>query len=113
MWIPKALLSVLQVNGDVVKQLQSDTAALRIERDLLRAELIKSQINSDWFRLKVNSLEFERAGLLEKAYGIKTPAPQIERSQPIDPANDPSNFSFEDVGNDMAKKLGLPIWGEN
>jgi hypothetical protein len=96
MWLSNRLFDLLNSNRDEVIK-------LRTERDSLKEELVRSQILSDWLRLQVNTLQIERAGLLEKAHGIRVPAPLIEKA-PV------KYFSFDDVGDEVAKKLGLPTY---
>ncbi len=110
MWIPSKVVDWFGLNVANVNMLQSELAAVRAERDGLKLQLAINQNHFDWLRMKVNSLEFERAGFLHQLYGVKTPAPVIERQVQVDPAIDPKNFSFDDVGDEMAKTLGFPIY---
>lgn len=106
MWIPAKIV-------DLLGYVKEDLTALRAENTLLRAQLITAQGNFDWCRHRLNTLEFENKALMEKAYGIKVPSPEItRRPSTLDPAADPRNFSFEDIGDDLAKKLGFPILGD-
>jgi hypothetical protein len=111
MWVPRPLLDWLHISRDSVIDLREQVASLRAERDLLRNELITTKISSDWLRMKVNALEFERSALLEKAYSIKLPAPIIVKA-PV-PQGEPQvdDFSFDDVGDELARNLGLPVYG--
>ena len=86
--------------------LQSELAATRAERDAIKLQLAISQNHFDWMRMKLNSLEMEKAALIQKAYGVTVPVPSIERAQQSDPGLDP----FSDVGDELAKKLGLPLY---
>ena len=52
----------------------------------------------------------ERQQLLDKAYGVKVPAPQIEKAPLPGEPNSIDEFSFDDVGDEVAKKLGLPVY---
>lgn len=112
MWVPKAVLDWFHISKDSVDALREELASIRTERDMLFKELTKSQIMGDWMRMKVNQLEFEKTALMEKAYGIKIPAPEIARQPTPDPTFDPKNFSFEDVGESLARTLGLPKYDE-
>lgn len=112
MWINKNIVGWFGVNVETVRVLQSDLAVARAERDTLKSQIVKAEILADWFRMQVNQLQLERTALMEKAYNIRIPTPEISRlAPPQDPSTDPKNFSFEDVGDEMAKKLGLPVWG--
>lgn len=99
------------VAQDAMQHLREELIAARTERDVLRTELLSSKINFDWLRVKVNDLELENKGLMEKAYQISLPVPQIQRdAQVVNPFN---TFSpFEDMGDEMAAKLGLPTYGK-
>lgn len=108
MWVPSKTFELFHISKDTVDQLRKDLAAAVVERDTLRAQLGVSQNQFSWLSLRVNALEVERAQLLEKAYGVKTVVPEIVRtpSKPIDMHPD----IFNDVGEDMAKQLGLPTY---
>lgn len=106
MWVPKSFVSLFATSHE-------ELAKTKAERDTYRDELAKSQILNDWLRMQVNTLQMERTALLDKVYGIKIPAPQLEKAYPPR-ENDPfsiENVDFEDIGDTMAKKLGLPVYG--
>ena len=107
MWVPSKVFDWFKISQESVNELRTEVLALRAERDVLKQQLITTNANFEWLRTRVNQLEVERAGLLEKATGIKTAVPEIVRSHSqLD--NMLNNFTFEDVGEDMAKRLGLP-----
>ncbi len=109
MWIPKAIFELFQISKDRVDLQRQDIEVLRAERDAFRDDLSRQIILSDWLRLQVNQLQAERSALLEKAYGIRVPTPQISAvTNPPGPTMD--DFSFDDVGDAVAKKLGFPIY---
>ena len=104
MWLPSKVFELLHFNRDEVTK-------LRTERDSLRDELSRLSIINDFFRLQVNSLQMERTQLLDKAYGIKVPTPILEKTPPqVTNASAPDAI-FEDMGDEWAKKLGLPVYG--
>ena len=103
MWISTKIFELLSSNRDEVVK-------LRTERDALRDELSRANILSDFFRLQINSLQMERQQLLDKAYGIKVPAPLIEKVPVRGEEHSIEEFSFDDVGDEVAKKLGLPVY---
>lgn len=103
MWIPSKIVDLLGLVKD-------DIATLRAENSILRSQLTVAQTNFDWARHRLNTLEYENKALMEKAYGITIPSPEIIRTPKLDPTFDPKNFSFDDVGNEMAKQLGLPVY---
>ncbi len=105
MWLPSRVFDLLNFNRDEVIQ-------LRTERDCLKNELTRSNILNDFLRLQINTLQMERTGLIEKVYGIKIPTPLLEKA-PVQVHTDPTgmrDFDFEDIGDEMAKKLGLPTY---
>jgi predicted nuclease with TOPRIM domain len=109
MWIPKSVLDWFQISKDVVADLREELSATRSERDLLKLQLTTSQSNFSWLTTRVNVLEVERAQLLEKAYGIKTVVPEIVKTSSKN--LDFSAALFDDVGDTVAKELGLPVFG--
>lgn len=108
MFVPKAILDYFGVNAELVRNMQADLAVARAEAALLKSQLAVEQNKFDWLRMKVNGLEMENKALIEKAYSIKLPVPEILRVQNVD--LDKQNFSFQDIGDDLAKKFGLPIY---
>lgn len=80
MWIPQAVVSWLDVSLDTVRRLREENAALRAEADSLSGEVRNLKITGDWLRMKVNDLEALNKGLLEKAYDIRLPVPQIVKA---------------------------------
>jgi hypothetical protein len=108
MWVPSKTFELFQISKDSVAALREELAAVRTERDLLKSQLGVSQNQFSWLSIRVNALEVERAQLLEKAYGIRTVVPEIVRApqNPLDMNPD----IFNDVGEEMAKKLGLPTF---
>ena len=110
MWVPKEVADWFKISKDSVDALREELAAVKAERDLLKSQLQATQINLDWIRVQVNTLQLERAVLMEKAYKIQVPVPEVRRAMPADfPMQ---HFSFEDVGDETAKQLGLPIYGD-
>lgn len=109
MFVPARLLDWLHVAKDTVDSLRQEIVALKVENTRLKEENLRAVIQNDWLRVQVNSLQFERTALLDKAYGIKVPTPEIAKV----PSNVPNldGFSFEDLGDEMARKLGLPDYG--
>lgn len=123
MWIPAKVLdwfeslkessdTAISINIALVNDLRQELTAVKTERDILRNQLLVTQTNFDWLRMKVNQLEMERAALMSKAYDIQVPAPEIARTPIVDPTLDPKNFSFEDLGDSLAKKFGYPAYDD-
>jgi chromosome segregation ATPase len=108
MWLPDKSFDLFRISKDTVDFMREELASLKAERDGLKTQLANTQANFEWLRVKVNSLEMERASLLEKVYGMKIPVPEIAR-QPVVPQGFNSDL-FEDVGEKMAKELGFPTY---
>lgn len=108
MWVPSQVVDWFKISKESVDALREDSAALRAENIALRTELQTTKANFSWLTLRVNALEMERAVLLEKVTGVKVAVPEIARPLPIDQLV--NQLSFEDMGDDMAKKLGLPVY---
>jgi len=100
------------VSVEAINNLREELSAVRSERDALKLQLAVSQNHFDWLRLRVNMLETERAQLIQKAYGIQLPVPEVIRT-PLPgqgPDESQKQFSFDDVGEELARKLGLPSY---
>jgi len=110
MWVPEKVISLIGFVKDSVDKLREDNAILKSENASLRGELLTTKANFDWLRVRVNALEVERAALLEKVSGVRIPVPEVVRHIPTEQLI--NQFTFEDVGDDVAKKLGLPVYGD-
>lgn len=109
MWLPDKAFEFFHISKQAVDSLREDLAAVRAERDLLKLQLATATNHFDWLRIRINALETERAQLIEKAYGIKIPVPEIVR-----PNRSPMDMNadlFSDMGDDAAKTLGMPVYG--
>ena len=112
MWVPKEVADWFQISKDSVDALRTELATLKAERDVLKDQLRGAQINSDWLRMQVNSLQMERAALMEKTYNIRVPIPELARTSSV--LQSPisiEDFSFSDIGDEAARRLGLPLYG--
>lgn len=84
------------------------------------AEAVRAQLDRhntaleaslDWMRVRLTQLEHERAQLIYQLLGIKVPVPEIaqapkpSRTGFDSPLNE--TISFEDVGDEVAAKLGI------
>lgn len=121
MWISNPVanwVSKLQQTADTsaevakaaIQDLREELVAVRTERDSMRMELQSARVNIDWFRMRFNQLEAENKALVERAYDIKLPVPELQRVSTRTPENSIANFSFDDMGDDMARRLGLPTY---
>lgn len=115
MWLPKSLFDLFSISRAHVEDLKVENSTLKIEVNLLKADLASSRANGEWLRVKVNALELERASLLEKVYGLRVPVPEIARTlPPHDPSLPSLNLDiFNDLGDEVSKRLGLPVYGTN
>lgn len=109
MWVPKTTFELFHISKDTVNSLREEVAALKVERDSLKEQVQKAQILGDWLRIQINTLQIERTALMEKAYNIRVPSPELVRAAPVVPENDLGEFSFQDIGDALAKKWGYPL----
>ncbi len=112
MFISNRIFDLFEINKESLATLREELTTLRIERDFLKTELSSTKANFNWLTVRCNALEAERAQLLEKAYNIRVPVPEIMRVQgnPIDMNAD----IFNDMGDERAAQLGLgPILKSN
>lgn len=107
MWLPKSLIELFQVSKDTVDALRTDLNTVRAERDILKVQLGISQNQFSWLSQRVNILEVERAQLLQKAYGIQAPIPEIVRvpNAELDLHAD----LFNHIDDEMAKQYGFTV----
>lgn len=110
MWVPAAVIEWFHISKDAVSALREENAAVRAERDALKAEVSTLKTHFGWLTHKVNSLEVEKAALIEVAYKIKLPAPEIVRTPVVGASTQQGEFSFDDLGDDLAKKFGFPTY---
>lgn len=110
-WLSKSVFGILEVAKDTVDDVKRNLAVAAAERDLLKQQLTKADLQLDFLRLKVNQLEATNAALMEKAYGVNVPVPEIARKSKT-PTHDAINFDFfNDIGDERARELGLPVYG--
>jgi len=104
MWVPGKLFDLLSGNKE-------ELVKLRTERDLFRDELSRANIFNDFLRVQINTLQMERSQLLKSSYGINVPTPLLEKAPAIrNEDHSQPDFTFDDIGDDLAKKLGLPTY---
>lgn len=95
MWLSEKLTDLLSLNVSEARSIREELAVVKAERDLLKTQLAIAQNNFDWCRVRLNAVELERTGLLEKAYNIRLPAPEIMRTKYNDVA--PGSFNLENL----------------
>ncbi len=109
MWVPKALVELFSLTRDTVNSTKEELAAVRAERDALQRQLNITQVNFDWIRMQINTLQLERTALIEKCYNIKLPAPEIVRTPVVGAEARLDEFTFDDLGDKLAARLGFPM----
>jgi len=109
MWVPHALVDLFTLTRDAVDGTKQELAVVKAERDLLQRQLDINRVNFDWIRMQINTLQLERTALLEKAYGVKIPAPEIVRTPVASNESRLDEFSFDDIGDKLAKQYGFPV----
>lgn len=111
MWISfKHVSDLFAVAKDSVDLLRQEIAALKAENTALSADLRDTKLNNDWLRVQFNQLQLERTALLDRVYGLKAPTPQLVPSAAVDPIKNLQDALFADIGDDEARKLGLPTY---
>lgn len=110
MWVSAAVKDWFKVSHQAYEDLKIQNAALQAELLALKIQAATDKTNFDWLRIRVNELERENKALIQKAYNISLPAAELTRPQQM--PLDPYEFSFTDIGDDLAKKLGMPIFND-
>lgn len=112
MWISfKHIIGLFEVSKQAVDDLREENAALKSKVSVIESELASTKVNLDWLRIQYNQLQLERTALMDKAYGIKVPTPELVRAQPKAPSIDEMVMSFDDMGDELAKRLGYDVYG--
>lgn len=109
MWVPSALVDLFTLTRDAVDSTKQELAIVKAERDMLQRQLSVTQINFDWIKMQINTLQMERTALLEKAYQIKIPTPQLIQNPVLANEAKLDEFSFDDIGDKLAKQYGFPL----
>lgn len=113
MWVNRQLFQlILDDNKAQQKEILDCRCAIFDQAgrwQILQQQKAKDDITIDWLRNRVNALEKERAILWQRASGIALPTPEIEISKPRAVKQPDFNTlpSFEDPGDDEAKRLGI------
>ncbi|HKB79885.1 MAG TPA: hypothetical protein VKH35_09240 [Thermoanaerobaculia bacterium] len=92
-----------------LRQRAHEMAVLIGENRTLSAEKAKDDVHIDWLRHRVNALEKMTAVLMQKAAGVSLPVPEIVPTRPgsMTVPNFDYMPSFEDVGEEEARRLGI------
>ncbi len=112
MWISNSVFALFTISKEAVQSLREENASLKSEASLLKSQLAVAQNQFDWLRLRVNALEMERAQLVKQAYNIDAAVPEIQR-RPDPLLSQLNQFTFADMGDAAARKLGLPTYDDD
>lgn len=114
MWIPKWIVEqwqAQQVDHRSLSALLTENATVRGKNAELEKRALAAEITNDWLRARLNQVETERAILLTKQTGVPFGAPVVHAATgDVGGVGIPSimdDLSFEDVGDDKARQLGL------
>lgn len=109
MWLSEKVIDMFKVSREVVSDLRTENAVLKVERDSIQRDLLTTKANFAWLTTRVTALEAERAALLMKVAGIAIPFPEVTRNEnrSAQSINDASVFSFDHIDDETARKLGI------
>lgn len=110
MFISARFLDLIQVSKDNADDQRATIAKLTAERDAAKQELLTLRANFQWATTQINDLQYQNKALLEKAYNIRVPVPEIVRPASTMPNNFNINDLFEDMGDEQAKREGMPLY---
>lgn len=108
MWIPKSVIEWFNISQESLAALKTENEVLKAENKSLSSELLSTKVNLDWLRMQFNQLQLERTALVDKLYGLKVPTPELV-TRPKLPSTI-EDFGYDDMGDEMAKRLGLPTY---
>ncbi len=111
MFLSARFLDLIQVSKDNADDSRAQIARLTAERDAAKTELVTLRANFQWATTQINDLQYQNKALMEKAYGIRVPVPEIVRPIAAMPNFNVSDL-FNDMGDDQAKLEGLPVYGD-
>lgn len=78
------------------------------ENKTLAEQLVSQKVTMDWLMVRLTQLEHERAQLIFNYMGVKITTPQFEPERaPIGGEAISDIPSFDDVGDEKAKEMGL------
>jgi hypothetical protein len=115
MWVNKILFETILVDNKAasvsLSERWGELRASEAQRAMLREQKAKDDMTIDWMRHRVNALEKQNAILLQKAAGVIMPVPEIVPTRPGSMSVPDFNYmpSFEDVGDEVAKQLGIRL----
>jgi hypothetical protein len=116
MWVNRQLFDMIlkdnKAQQNEILDLRSFNRDMVTKAEMLVAQKAKDDQHIDWMRHRINALEKEKAALIQKELGITLAVPEIMTVRPgtVGGAPDFSHIpSFEDVGEDEAKRLGIDV----
>lgn len=125
MWISfRNVAELFTVSKESVDALRQENAALKAENAAIKSELLSAKVNLDWLRVQYNQAQTERTALMNRNFGIQAPVPQLHpatgsylptagtQDSILDRMPTLSDLGFNDVGDEVAEKLGLPVYGK-
>lgn len=103
MWISRVMFEQL---------IEARAAATAVVTEL-KSQNVAQKTTMDWMMMRLTQLEHERAQLIHNYMGVKIEVPSIEPETPSVTTSDllSQTMSFDDVGDDEAKKQGID-WDE-
>lgn len=110
MFLSARFLDLIQVSKDNADSARETLAKVTAERDAARTELLTLRANFQWATTQINDLQYQNKALLEKAYNIRVPVPEIVRPVSRMPENFNVSDLFEDMGDTDAKRQGMPVY---
>lgn len=112
MWVNRQLFDMIvadnKTQAEKLAAVWNTCHLLQGEIDATRTQKGKDDVHIDWMRHRVNALEKQNAVLINKAAGVYVPVPEIVPTRPgsmSEIPDFPTMPSFEDVGDDEAKRL--------
>lgn len=113
MWIPKWIVQQWQAQIDPgsLRRLTQELHELRVKNIEIEKRALAAELTNDWLRVRLNQAEAERAMLLSRQTALPFTPPVIHPAgRETMESGIPSlmdELSFEDVGDDKARQLGL------
>lgn len=100
MWISRGHYNTL--NTLIESAQERNTEMLRRDGERIRMEIELAQLRNDvdWFKMRINQLERERAALLRSVTGTKIEVPEFLPTYNPSEALDPNDNPFIGVGED-------------
>lgn len=96
------------VDRKLYEQMRDEWVKNHEECRVLGQRMSAMDTTLDWFRIRVTQLEKERAQMVERYTGVKIEVPNIVRVPDVPVEQVLSEVaSFDDVGDDIAKRLGI------